>query len=214
LTTEPTNTPIADRSIGFYLDTLASAAPAPGGGSVAGVSGALAAALAEMVCNITLGHDLPTAVDRELRIARDAATKLRGHFLALGEEDEVAYRGYAAATAMPKRTTAEKDARRLTLQAALREAAEVPLRLAESCLALLDLLDPVTRHGNKYVLSDAIIAIRLTEAAIAAATLNVNANARAMKNSADAEHYQHRIGELEDAARASIATLFETTAAR
>jgi formiminotetrahydrofolate cyclodeaminase len=214
LATVSTAAPIANRLIGFYLDTLASAAPAPGGGSAAGVAGALAAALAEMVCNITLGHDLPAEVDHELRTARDAAAELRGHFLALGEEDEVAYGGYASAVAMPKGTAEEKDARRLTLQAALREAADVPLRLAECCLALLDVLDPITRYGNKYVLSDAIIAIHLIEAAIAAAVLNVNANISAMKHAADAEHYQHRIDEINDASRAIVPTLLEASAAR
>jgi formiminotetrahydrofolate cyclodeaminase len=214
LATTSANAPIADRLIGVYLDTLASAAPAPGGGSAAGVAGALAAALTEMVCNITLSHDLPPTIDHELRSARDEATSLRGHFLALGEEDEVAYRGYAAAVAMPKQTAEEKTARRLTIQAALREAAEAPLRLAENCVALLDVLAPVMRHGNTYVLSDAIIAIRLVEAAIAAAVLNVNANVRLMKNASDAAHYKHRIDELEHAARATVATLLEISTTR
>ncbi len=214
MTIESVTDPIAEREIGFYLETLASGAPAPGGGSAAGVSAALAAALAEMVCNITLGHALPADVDRDLRTARDTATTLRGRFLALGEEDEVAYGGYSAAIAMPKRTAEEKDARRLTLQAALREAAEVPLRLAEDCLTLLQTLDPIVRHGNRTVLSDAIIAIYLTEAALGAAFLNVRANVQVMKNPADAEHYQSRIGEIADTSHAAVATLLQASTAR
>jgi formiminotetrahydrofolate cyclodeaminase len=163
---------------------------------------------------VTLGHDLSLDIDHELRSARDTATALRGRFLAFGEEDEVAYGGYAAAVAMPKRTDEEKHARRLTLQSALREAAEVPLHFAESCLALLHVLDPIVRHGNIYVLSDAIIAIRLVEAAVAAAILNISANVRAMKHSADAEHYQRRITEIESATRAAVAALLNAAGSR
>lgn len=164
------------RRIGDYLDALASDAPAPGGGSVAGIVGALAAALGEMVVSLT--SDAPA----ELHEAGKKLTALRASAIASGAADEVAYAGYVEAAKLPKSTSEEKALRKATMQEALKEAATVPMQLAESAVELLEALEPVVTHGNKYLLSDAAIATTLAMACVNTSMINVRTNLPMIKN--------------------------------
>src|SRR5699024_8343134 len=87
---------INDRTVGSYLDALASSAPAPGGGSVAGLIGALAAGLGEMVVSLTRDPN------HEILEAAATLTDLRASALASGAADEQAYGGYVEASKLPK----------------------------------------------------------------------------------------------------------------
>lgn len=158
------------RPIGDYLDALASDAPAPGGGSVAGLVGALAAGLGQMVVSLT--RDAPD----ELVQANERLAALRASMIASGAADELAYAGYVDASRMPKSTSEEKDLRRATMQEALKEAVAVPMQLAETASELLETLDPVIRLGSKHVISDAEIGITLALACVDASLVNVRVN--------------------------------------
>jgi len=158
------------RPIGDYLDALASDAPAPGGGSVAGLVGALAAGLGQMVVSLT--RDAPD----ELVQANERLAALRASMIASGAADELAYAGYVDASRMPKSTPEEKGLRRATMQEALKEAVAVPMQLAETASELLETLDPVIRLGSKHVISDAEIGITLALACVDASLVNVRVN--------------------------------------
>lgn len=161
---------LESRTIGDYLEALASDSPAPGGGSVAGIIGALAAALGEMVVSLT--RDAPN----ELQEAGRKLSSLRASSIASGAADELAYAGYVDATKLPKSTDEEKQIRRATMQEALQEAATVPMQLAETAIELLESLDAVVHHGSKHVLSDASTAITLAVACVDASLINVRVN--------------------------------------
>lgn len=158
------------RPIGDYLDALASDAPAPGGGSVAGLVGAFAAGLGQMVVSLT--REAPD----ELVQANERLAALRASMIASGAADELAYAGYVDASRMPKSTPEEKDLRRATMQEALKEAVAVPMQLAETASELLETLDPVIRLGSKHVISDAEIGITLALACVDASLVNVRVN--------------------------------------
>lgn len=164
------------RPIGAYLDDLASCKPTPGGGSVAGLVGALAAGLAEMVISLT-----PDA-SPELEGVADDINALRASAIASGAADELAYGGYVEATKLPKSTEEEKAYRKGVMQEALHQAAEVPLELASTALTLLEHIRPVIRHGSKHVLSDAAIAITLAVACVDVSLVNVRVNVPLIKD--------------------------------
>lgn len=173
MTTEP---PLAGQTLEHYLDALASSQPAPGGGSAAAISAALAAALGEMVCAVTLARR--EAQHRsELEQLQASVAALRGRFLQLAADDETAFGEYAAAVRLPKTSQTEKQDRRNAMQHALASAAAVPLALAEACVELLNLLADIARLGSRSVVSDAQTGAYLTQAAINAAALNLKANA-------------------------------------
>ena len=79
-----------------FLEQLSSAAPAPGGGSVAALSGAMAASLVLMVCNLTIGKEKFLENDRETRAIMEEALKLRNKLMNAVSEDIKAYEGVVA----------------------------------------------------------------------------------------------------------------------
>jgi methenyltetrahydrofolate cyclohydrolase len=164
------------RTIGSYAEMVASDAPAPGGGSVAGVVGALAAALGEMVVNLT---EHP---DPELAEAGEKLQALRASSLASGAADELAYPAYIDASRQPKATDEEKARRRAMMQEAMQEAAAIPMQLAESGIEILETLQPVILHGNPRVLSDAEVAFILARACVDASLVNVRVNLAYIKD--------------------------------
>ena len=113
-----------------FLTALASSAPAPGGGGGAAMAGALAAALASMVCNLTIGKEKFAQQEPEVKDLLDEAEEVRQALLALVEDDAAVFNSFMACYKLPKATDAEKAARTAAIRAAAKQAAEVPLAIA------------------------------------------------------------------------------------
>lgn len=186
--------PIADRTIGSYLETLASSAPTPGGGSVAGVIGALGCSLGRMVialtrCDSEEGATALNAADRQL-------ATLQANFTDLAVRDEAAYQGYRVAAAMPKSSSEEKSQRKAQTQLALRNTASVPLETARSALTLAELLVTAQKHGNPYLLSDARIALHCASACFEASRINVDVNLAMIRDEAFVSEMKDQVQEI------------------
>ncbi|MGN6482915.1 MAG: cyclodeaminase/cyclohydrolase family protein [Thermomicrobiales bacterium] len=202
--------PIAGRTIGDYAASAGSASPTPGGGSVSGVVGAFAAALAQMVANVSAKHgDDPRFADQTATLQARIDAFLNG-----AEADEAAYAGYIAATILPKTTAQEKAARKQAVQDALREAAFAPLAIARNGADLLDDLTPVIEIGAANILSDAEVAVILGEAAVCAALVNVRANLPWIKDEALVTELVEAIADTESRARIAAELARQTLAAR
>ena len=190
-------TPLTDRTIGSYLDTLGSATPTPGGGSVSGVAGALAAGLGQMVASVT-GKSGEDPVYAEQVATLQA---IRERFTSGAEGDEIAYGGYIEASRLPKSTAEEKAARREALQVALERAARAPLAIAVTGADLLEVLTGVIAHGGGHILSDAEIGVLLGEVAVTGALINVRANLPYLKDAALVTELTEAIAATEGRAR-------------
>ena len=173
---------LTDKSITAFLDELSSDAPAPGGGSVAALSGALGAALVSMVCNLTLGKKGYEDVQDEIDDLLAQSEALRKELAGLLEEDVKAYTGYSLAAKMPRGTDEEKAERQVAMQAALKVATDVPLTIAEAAVKVMDLCMPAAEQGNKWAVSDAGVAVLMAEAALRSAALNVLINLGTLKD--------------------------------
>jgi formiminotetrahydrofolate cyclodeaminase len=167
-----------------FLDELASDAPAPGGGSVAAISGALGAALISMVCNLTLGKKGYDEVQGDIQDLVAQSEALRAELTNLVEKDVKAYTGYSVAAKMPRGTDEEKAERATAMQAALKTATDVPLSIAEAAVKVMDLCMPAAEKGNKWAVSDAGVAVLMAEAALRSAALNVLINLGSLKDEA------------------------------
>jgi formiminotetrahydrofolate cyclodeaminase len=203
-------TPLLDRTIGDYLKALSSSTPAPGGGSVAGVVGVLAAGLGQMVINLTRkdeqGHPLDTTYD-SLKVAINLLVEA-------AQVDETAYSGYLQASRLPKSTPEEKATRRDAMQSAMVNAAEVPLGLAGHALSVLDNLEPVMRHGTTHALSDAAIGVSLAQASVTAALANVRANLPYIKDEGISADLKSRADSIEARATEQAALLLQIPSTR
>lgn len=165
-----------EQTIGDWLTELGSDAPAPGGGAVAALQAAMAAALVEMVCNLTIGKPKYAEHEPTMIEVRDRSAALRADALALAAEDAVAFRAVTAAYRLPRGTETEKTERRQRIQAALANAAEVPARTAELAAEVLDLAARIEPGANVNVLSDVAVAASSVHAAVESALVNVEVN--------------------------------------
>jgi formiminotetrahydrofolate cyclodeaminase len=189
--------PERERGLTAYIDEVAAGTPTPGGGSVAAVVGALAAALGEMVANLTLGKAKYASAEQTLRPARDRLTSLRGTLLAAASADETAYAAYRAATTLPRTTDAEIAIRASALEAALIAATEVPVQVARAAADIAEIMESVATIGNPPLRSDAALGALLAEAALRGALLNVRGNAAMLRDSVLAAPYREEADRLE-----------------
>lgn len=172
----------SQKPIAEFLDELASQAPVPGGGSGAALVGALGAALAGMVCNLTIGKPKYADVQAEIQALLAQTEALRARLTALIDEDIAVYYRLSSAYKMPKDTDEQKAARTAAIQGILRDATRVPMQIAEACVQVLHLCKPIAEKGNVGAVSDAGVAALLAEAALRSAALNVLINLAAIKD--------------------------------
>lgn len=163
-------------SIQSFFESLAASTPTPGGGSVAALSGALAASLILMVCNLTI--DKKKATHHELSKIKEETTRLRSELLAAVDKDIAAYEAVVACYQLPRKTESDKAKRTEALQAALVQAVEIPYDIASACSRLLELCQPLTKIGNPNAISDIAVAAYLADAAVQSALCNVEINCK------------------------------------
>jgi len=171
-----------DQPLQDYLHALASEDSTPGGGSAAALSGAMGAALASMVCRLTLGKEAYAGVRQEIEELLRRAENLRSRFQQLFQEDIEAYGRLAASYKLPRETSEERTVRGSAIQEQLVEAALVPLEVAERAAELVQCCQRIAEIGNAAVLSDVAIGAILASGAGEGAALLVRFNLRAMKN--------------------------------
>jgi glutamate formiminotransferase/formiminotetrahydrofolate cyclodeaminase len=167
-------------SLTGFVGSVAAPTPAPGGGSVAALAGALGAALAQMVAGLTAGRKKYAAVDAEMREIGLRAAGLVNTLSALIARDAAAYTHVTDAYKLPNEP-ADAAARRKAASAdALLGAAEVPLETARACAKVAELAATCAVKGNTNAVSDAGVAALLASAACSGAVYNVRINVSAL----------------------------------
>jgi methenyltetrahydrofolate cyclohydrolase len=165
-----------------FLDDLASSAPAPGGGSVAALSGSLAAALISMVCNLTIGKEKYKDVEADVKAILEHSETLRRELTDLMDADTQLYGKVVAAYRLPRNTDQEKATRLGAIDVALKEACGVPMQIARRCADLIEICVPGAAKGNVGAISDIGVAVLMAEAGLVSASLNVNINLGQIKD--------------------------------
>lgn len=171
-----------DMKISEFLDLLASNAPAPGGGTVAALGGALGAALISMVANLTIGKEKYKDNWAEMEELRRQSEALRNSFRKLMDEDTEAFNAFMGALKMPKDTDEQKTARGAAMDKASKTATDVPLHTLEKCAELAGMAAKAVKYGNVNAISDGGSAALLAEAAGKAAAYNVRINLPGIKD--------------------------------
>jgi len=184
---------IKDSTIEEFLDNLASKSSTPGGGSAAAIIGAMGAALVSMVANLTVGKKGYEAVNDEMQSILARSEKYRQQFTDMIQADVDVFNQVMDAYGMPRETDQEKEHRSAAIQAALKEATDVPLACAALCLDVIELSRQVAEKGNKNVISDAGVAVLAAEAALGSAALNVYINIANIKDQTFTDNRQQRL---------------------
>src|SRR5437660_1573131 len=159
-----------------FCNETASDSPAPGGGSVAALMGALGASLGGMVANLSAGK---RGWDDKLKYFSDRAVKaqqLKDELLFLVDEDTAAFNKVMAAFALPKESAEEKAARTAAIQSANKYAAEIPLRVMETAAKSYPLLAEMAENGNPASISDVGVGLLVVRACIGGGGMDVRIN--------------------------------------
>jgi formiminotetrahydrofolate cyclodeaminase len=188
---------LADLSIKEYLAKTASGDPVPGGGSSAALNAALAAALIEMVAQLTIGRKNFEGVEAEMQAAAKKASTLRQTLIEDIDRDSDAYARVLKAFQMPKGTEAEKTGRARAVQDAFKQAALVPLSVAQAAVALMDLGRTVIARGNPNAASDGAAGVLAARMAAQAAVYNVRINLGSIKDETFTAELKREVDRLE-----------------
>ena len=169
-----------DMSVREFQAALASSSPTPGGGTAAAVSLGQAAALAVMVCDLTLGKEKweggwPTAEH-----VQALAIPMLNRAGVLASEDSDAFDAVMDSFGLPKSTDDEKDARKTAIRSAMMTAASVPFETATLAMNLLQGLPELARLGNANAVTDVGVAGLLASAAAKGAVFNVEINLQSL----------------------------------
>jgi glutamate formiminotransferase / formiminotetrahydrofolate cyclodeaminase len=178
---EPKNS-LAKMNLREFCNETLSDSPAPGGGSVAALMGALGASLGGMVANLSAGK---RGWDDKLEYFSNWAVKaqrLKDELLSMVDEDTSAFNKVMAAFALPKESAEEKAARAAAIEEATKDAAEVPLKVMETASKSYEMLSEMAQNGNPASISDVGVGLLATRACVEGAALNVKINLSQLKD--------------------------------
>ncbi|MCB8983083.1 MAG: glutamate formimidoyltransferase [Ardenticatenaceae bacterium] len=194
-----------------FLAATAEASPTPGGGSVAALAGALAAALTQMVAGLTLGRKKYADVQDKAEAVLAEADNLRQQLTAAISEDAAAYGRVMDAF---RQKDQDADSRAAAIETATIGAGEVPLRVARLSRDVVFLAQQIVEVGNTNAVTDAAAGALLAQTAVRVAALNVKINAVNLQDQDLAAHWRRQVDDLEQEAVQLLDGILATTAAR
>jgi len=177
-----------------FTDEVSRDTPAPGGGSVAALAGALGAALASMVANLWQDKVEAAAAASELLEAAKTAQRVKDELILAVDEDTNAFNAYMEARRLPAGTAAEKAARDQQMQEGLKAAVRVPYRTALAAYQGMQAAWTVVRHGNVSSITDGAVGAQTAYAGIRGGIWNVLIN---LKDIADRNFVDEMRGKCE-----------------
>jgi glutamate formiminotransferase/formiminotetrahydrofolate cyclodeaminase len=177
-------TALVQKTVLDFADEVSRDSPAPGGGSVAALAGALGAALASMVANLTYGKEGTEDRDAELARVAEEAQRIKDALVQAVDADSEAFNGFMEALRMPQGTAEEKALRTRKMQEGLKAAAAVPWSTAEASYAAMQLARSVITNGNPASLSDGAVGVQLAFAGVRGGLWNVLINLKDIHDAA------------------------------
>lgn len=173
---------LRELSVEEFIRETGSDSPAPGGGSIAALTGASAAALIEMVANLTIGKEGYEDVQDEIKEIQKKSSAYKEKLLGLIDEDANSFNQVIKGFRMPKETDEEKEVRKKTIQEGYKHASNVPFSIGETAYELLDLAERVVEIGNKNAITDGAVAAMSARNAVHGAFYNVKINIGSIKD--------------------------------
>ena len=188
---------LVDLTIKGFLAETAGSAPVPGGGSISALNGAIATALTEMVANLTIGKKKYADVEGQMRTIATEATIIRERLIR--DIDRDSDRVFAAFK-LPKETEEEKAERSRVIQDATKQAAMVPMEVAEEIASVMETIIYVAHKGNRNAVTDACVAMMTARTCVLGALLNVRINLTSIKDEAFVKRMSEKADFLESEA--------------
>lgn len=181
-----------ETNLELFTSDLASGSPAPGGGGAAALTGALGAALASMVANLTTGKKKYACFEEDIqRILKDSQA-LRAELLSCIDEDEKCFLPLSKAYGIPKDDPGRSD----IMEKALRTACSAPLHIMKLSAKAIDLHAELAEKGSTLMISDVGVGVQCCRAALLGASLNILINTNMMKDRHYAENSKLEVSRM------------------
>lgn len=165
-----------------FVEALASAAPAPGGGGAAALVAAIGMALGNMVGSLTVGKKKYADVERDIIELKKQADSLQQRLIDLVAKDAEVFIPLSKAYGLPRDTSEEKAYKEEVMEKCLRACCEVPLDIMKASCEAIDLHEEFAAKGASLAISDVGCGVICCKAALQAASLNVLINTASMKD--------------------------------
>jgi glutamate formiminotransferase/formiminotetrahydrofolate cyclodeaminase len=159
-----------------FIDEVSRESPAPGGGSIAALAGALGVSLASMVANLSIGKRGTEEVEQDLNSVADRAQKVKKVLVNAIDEDTNAFNAYMEARRLPSKTESEQKKKSDAIQAGLKQAVAVPLHTAQKSAEAIELAKVAVEKGNINSVTDAGVGAHIAFSGVIGGIFNVLIN--------------------------------------
>lgn len=204
---------LIDMTVQEFIDTLASDAVAPGGGSVSALAGANGAALIVMAGELTYNKKKFKELDEEIqKVYKDNVnffSNAKSRFLKYVDEDTDAFNLLMSAFKMAKDTEAEKEKRSLEIQKATVETIRVPLEVCRLSLESMRKIADVMQYSNKNTISDQGVGVMMLHTALQGSAMNVLINLSGLHDQEQAQEYRRIVEDIKEEANILRVSLLE-----
>ena len=196
------DTALVEMKLTDFVDEVSRETPAPGGGSIAALAGALGAALSSMVANLTAnkrGSDPET--DKILNEAANKCQEIKNILVKAVDDDTNAFNDYMTARRLPNKTAEEKKVREEAMQNGLKQAVRVPLNTAQFSYEAIEIAQTVAKYGNPNSITDVGVGAQSAYTGVLGGIYNVLINLKDIKDEKFNSEMRNTCAELKDKAQ-------------
>jgi len=197
-------TALVEMKLTDFIDEVSRESPAPGGGSIAALAGALGASLSSMVSNLTANKRGSEVVDKILKDAAEECQQIKESLVIAIDEDTNAFNAYMNARRLPNKTAEEKKAREEAMQAGLKQAVMVPLNTAKQSLRAIEIAEVVAKNGNPNSITDVGVGAQSAYTGVLGGIYNVLINLKDIKDKKFVDEMRKTCAELKTTAQKKL----------
>ena len=204
---EDLNGPLVQMKVNGFIDEVSRESPAPGGGSIAALAGALGAALSSMVSNLTANKRGSEKVDTLLNKAAEQAQEIKNVLISGVDADTDAFNAYMEARRLPSKSPEEKKIKHESEQNGLKEAVLVPLKTAHLSLEAIKIAETVVEHGNPNSITDVGVGAQIAFTGVKGGIYNVLINLKDIPDEEFVNEMKQNCSQIELEAKKKLDTI-------
>jgi len=195
---------LVELKLNDFVDEVSRESPAPGGGSIAALAGALGASLSSMVSNLTANKRGSEDVDEVLNKAAEECQEIKSALVKAIDEDTNAFNAYMNARRLPNKTAEEKKAREEAMQTGLKQAVMVPLNTAQQSYKAVEIAEAVAKNGNPNSITDVGVGAQSAYTGVLGGIYNVLINLKDIKDQQFVDEMKKTCTELKEKAKKKL----------
>ncbi|MBU1098949.1 MAG: glutamate formimidoyltransferase [Bacteroidetes bacterium] len=202
-------TALVEKTVSDFIDEVSRESPAPGGGSIAALAGALGVSLASMVANLTANNRGSESVDALLNAAAERCLEIKTSLVRGIDDDTNAFNAYMDALRLPTKTEEDKQKRFEAMQRGLKQAVTVPLATAKLSFESIEICETVAHHGNPNSITDIGVGANIAYTGVIGGIYNVLINLKGIKDDAFNSEMRKTCDELKKSASAKLESVIK-----